>query len=56
MELLRLNIQMFADGKVVIETDLDKNGFDVSIKQKVLSLSFRNSEYLQMNVFISVTM
>lgn len=27
MELLKLNIQMFADGKVVIETDLNDNGF-----------------------------
>lgn len=28
MELLKLNIQLFADGKVVIETDLDKKGFE----------------------------
>jgi hypothetical protein len=27
MELLKLNIQMFADGKVVIDTDLDSKGF-----------------------------
>lgn len=27
MELLKFNIQMFADGKVVIETDLDSKGF-----------------------------
>ena len=27
MELLKLNIQMFADGKVVIDTDLNNNGF-----------------------------
>lgn len=27
MELLKLNIQMFADGKVVIETDLNDKGF-----------------------------
>lgn len=27
MEIMKLNIQMFADGKVVIETDLDKKGF-----------------------------
>ena len=27
MELLKLNIQMFADGKVVIDTDLNDNGF-----------------------------
>ena len=27
MELLKLNIQMFADGKVVIDTDLDNKGF-----------------------------
>ena len=28
MELLKLNIQMFADGKVVIDTDLNKKGFE----------------------------
>lgn len=28
MELLKLNIQMFADGKVVIDTDLNKSGFE----------------------------
>ena len=27
MELMKLNIQLFADGKVVIETDLNDNGF-----------------------------
>lgn len=27
MEIMKLNIQMFADGKVVIETDLDEKGF-----------------------------
>ena len=27
MELLKLNIQMFADGNVVIDTDLNNNGF-----------------------------
>lgn len=27
MQLMKLNIQMFADGKVVIETDLDNKGF-----------------------------
>jgi len=26
--MLKLNIQLFADGKVVIETDLDKKGFE----------------------------
>lgn len=28
MELLKLNIQMFADSKVVIDTDLNKKGFE----------------------------
>ena len=27
MEIMKLNIQMFADGKVVIDTDLNNNGF-----------------------------
>ena len=27
MQLMKLNIQLFADGKVVIETDLDNKGF-----------------------------
>ena len=27
MQLMKLNIQLFADGKVVIETDLDSKGF-----------------------------
>ena len=27
MNYLKLNIQLFADGKVVIETDLDNKGF-----------------------------
>ena len=33
MKLLKLNIQMFADGKVVIETDLDKNGFESGLNK-----------------------
>lgn len=28
MEFMKLNIQLFADGKVVIETDLDEKGFE----------------------------
>lgn len=28
MEIMKLNIQMFADGKVVIDTDLNKKGFE----------------------------
>ena len=28
MEIMKLNIQMFSDGKVVIDTDLNKKGFE----------------------------
>ena len=33
MELLKLNIQMFADGKVVIETELDNKGIKKGLKE-----------------------
>lgn len=33
MELLKLNIQMFADGKVVIDTDLNKSGFESGLSK-----------------------
>lgn len=43
MELLKLNIQMFADGKVVIETDLNKNGFEsgLSKMQSIAKTGFK---------------
>ena len=33
MQLMKLNIQLFADGKVVIETDLDKKGFESGLNK-----------------------
>lgn len=43
MELLRLNIQMFADGKVVIDTDLNKKGFEsgLSKMQSIAKTGFK---------------
>lgn len=43
MELLRLNIQMFADGKVVIDTDLDSKGFKSGLDkmQSIASTGFK---------------
>lgn len=33
MKLMKLDIQLFADGKVVIETDLDKKGFESGLNK-----------------------
>ena len=33
MKLMKLNIQLFADGKVVIETDLDSKGFESGLNK-----------------------
>ena len=33
MQLMKLNIQLFADGKVVIETDLDSKGFESGLNK-----------------------
>ena len=33
MNLMKLNIQLFADGKVVIETDLDSKGFESGLNK-----------------------
>lgn len=43
MELLKLNIQMFADGKVVIDTDLNDKGFKSGLDkmQSVASAGFK---------------
>ena len=43
MELLKLNIQMFADGKVVIDTDLNKSGFEngLSKMQSIAKTGFK---------------
>ena len=41
MELLKLNIQMFADGKVVIETDLNDSGFKNGLN-KIMQIVYKN--------------
>ena len=43
MEFLKLNIQLFADGKVVIETDLDNKGFKsgLSKMQSIAKTGFK---------------
>lgn len=43
MELLKLNIQMFADGKVIIDTDLNKKGFEsgLSKMQSIAKTGFK---------------
>ena len=43
MELLKLNIQLFADGKVTIDTDLNKDGFEsgLSKMQSIAKTGFK---------------
>lgn len=43
MKLMKLNIQLFADGKVVIETDLDSKGFESGLNkmQSIAKTGFR---------------
>ena len=45
MEFMKLNIQMFADGKVVIETEMDTSGVDKSSKEIEKRLEKLQNEY-----------
>ena len=54
MELLKLNIQMFADGKVVIETDLNDNGFKKGL-DKMQSIAKTGFKAIATSVGVAAT-
>ena len=54
MEIMKLNIQMFADGKVVIDTDLNDNGFKNGLN-KMQSISKTGFKTIATSVGVAST-
>lgn len=52
--MLKLDVQMFADGKVVIETDLDKKGFESGL-DKIQSIAKKGFTGIATSVGIAAT-
>src|SRR5699024_7815104 len=54
MNLMKLNIQLFADGKVVIETDLDSKGFKSGLS-KMQSIAKTGFQAVATSVGVAAT-